>query len=94
MLADEAGLRRMGENGRRAVEEKWNWGRMEERLFAVYDELDVLTGQRAARMARARGQHQVGWNKGIRGENRETEGARSEMSSPNAGPPEMLGIGR
>jgi hypothetical protein len=49
MLADETGLKRMGENGRRAVEEKWNWSKMEERLFEVYDELDVLSRPRDAR---------------------------------------------
>ncbi len=29
----------MGENGRRAVEETYNWGNMEKRLFKVYEEL-------------------------------------------------------
>ena len=53
MLTNEAGLRRMGENGQRAVEEKWNWSRMEERLFEVYDELDALSGRRGARTDRA-----------------------------------------
>ncbi|MBN2466221.1 glycosyltransferase family 4 protein, partial [candidate division WOR-3 bacterium] len=46
MLSDEDGLRRMGDNGRRAVQEKWNWGRMEERLLAAYDELEVRVRQR------------------------------------------------
>jgi glycosyltransferase involved in cell wall biosynthesis len=40
MLASEDALRRMGENGRKAVREKWNWGRMEERLLQAYGELD------------------------------------------------------
>jgi len=29
----------MGENGRRAVEETYNWENMEKRLFEVYEEL-------------------------------------------------------
>lgn len=40
MLASEEVLRQMGENGRKAVREKWNWGRMEERLLQAYSELD------------------------------------------------------
>jgi len=31
--------RQMGENGRRAVEERWNWDKMEETLFGVYESL-------------------------------------------------------
>ncbi|VUT28001.1 MAG: putative glycosyl transferase [Candidatus Syntrophoarchaeum sp. GoM_oil] len=30
---------RMGENGRRVVVEKYNWGKMEERLLKIYEEL-------------------------------------------------------
>ncbi len=41
MLSDKDGLLRMGENGRRAVQEKWNWDKMEARLFEAYDELDA-----------------------------------------------------
>ncbi|UCG42184.1 MAG: glycosyltransferase [candidate division WOR-3 bacterium] len=40
MLSDEEGLRQMGENGRRAVREKWNWGRMEERLLKAYCDIE------------------------------------------------------
>jgi glycosyltransferase involved in cell wall biosynthesis len=53
MLAGRAGLKRMGENGRRAVEEKWNWSRMEERLFVVYDELETLSRRRSTRKVHA-----------------------------------------
>lgn len=42
MLQDEPGLRRMGELGRRAVMEKWNWKCMEERLVKAYGELDSI----------------------------------------------------
>jgi glycosyltransferase involved in cell wall biosynthesis len=94
MLTDEAGLRRMGENGRRAVEEKWNWGKMEERLFEVYGELDALTGRHAARMTRARRRHQVGRSRGTRGEKRENEGAQGELPIPATEPPEEPGTGR
>jgi glycosyltransferase involved in cell wall biosynthesis len=52
MLSDEDGLRRMGENGRRAVQEKWNWDKMEERLFAAYDELEARVRQGRARAGR------------------------------------------
>jgi len=31
--------KRMGENGRRAVEERYNWGKMEEKLLGVYERL-------------------------------------------------------
>ncbi len=31
--------RRIGESGRRAAIEKYNWGRMEERLLGVYKEI-------------------------------------------------------
>jgi glycosyltransferase involved in cell wall biosynthesis len=48
MLADEETLRQMGENGRRAVQEKWNWHKMEERLFEAYDGLDAQVRQRRA----------------------------------------------
>jgi len=54
MLSDKDGLRRMGENGRRAVQEKWNWDKMEARLFEVYDELDAQIRQR--RTGSGRGQ--------------------------------------
>ena len=33
--------KRMGKNGRRAVEERYNWGRMEERLLGLYGKLGV-----------------------------------------------------
>jgi len=33
------GKKRMGENGRRAVEEKYNWERMEEKLLKLYRRL-------------------------------------------------------
>jgi glycosyltransferase involved in cell wall biosynthesis len=42
MLGDVVALRRMGENGRKAVREKWNWSKMEDRLLAVYDELSAV----------------------------------------------------
>ena len=32
--------KRMGENGRRAVKEKYNWGKMEERLLNFYDVIE------------------------------------------------------
>ena len=32
---------RMGENGRKAVEEKYNWEKMEERLFELYEGLEI-----------------------------------------------------
>jgi glycosyltransferase involved in cell wall biosynthesis len=54
MLSDVDGLRRMGENGRRAVLEKWNWGKMEARLFEAYDELDAQIGQRRTGSDRGR----------------------------------------
>ena len=31
--------RRMGENGRRAVEEEFNWGTQEKKLLALYEEI-------------------------------------------------------
>ena len=31
--------RRMGENGRRAVEEEFNWGTKEKKLLALYEEI-------------------------------------------------------
>ena len=34
---DEA--KRMGENGRRAVEERYNWDKMEEKLLKLYEGL-------------------------------------------------------
>jgi glycosyltransferase involved in cell wall biosynthesis len=66
MLADEAGLRRMGENGRRAVEEEWNWSKMEERLFEVYNELDALSRRRGARTIRAQAGRQCSAQAGER----------------------------
>lgn len=33
--------KRMGENGRKAVEEKYNWERMEKRLFELYEGLEL-----------------------------------------------------
>jgi glycosyltransferase involved in cell wall biosynthesis len=40
MLIDNPELRqKLGQNGRKAVEEKYNWGVMEKRLLRVYDEL-------------------------------------------------------
>jgi glycosyltransferase involved in cell wall biosynthesis len=47
MLSDEETLRQMGENGRRAVRERWNWGKMEERLLEAYEELDAQLQRRA-----------------------------------------------
>ena len=46
MLSDKDDPRRMGENGRRAAREKWNWDKMEERLLAAYGELDAQIRQR------------------------------------------------
>ncbi|NLA38665.1 MAG: glycosyltransferase family 4 protein [Methanomicrobiales archaeon] len=37
--------RRMGESGRRAVLERYNWGEMEERLLAVYREIEEQGGK-------------------------------------------------
>ena len=54
MLANEAELARMSKNGLRAVRERWNWGRMEERLFEAYDGLDAQIRQR--RTGSGRGQ--------------------------------------
>lgn len=39
LLADSDRCRRMGENGLRAVCERWNWGRMEAVLFDIYGSL-------------------------------------------------------
>ena len=39
LLADPERCRRMGENGLRAVGERWNWDKMEEVLFSIYDSL-------------------------------------------------------
>ncbi len=39
LLRDPTGRRRMGDNGARAVRERWNWGRMEDVLFGVYESL-------------------------------------------------------
>lgn len=33
--------RTMGQNGRRAFEEKYNWGKMEQKLFEIYDKLMI-----------------------------------------------------
>ncbi len=52
MLSDEDGLRCMGENGRRAVQEKWNWDKMEVELFKAYDELDAQMRRRRKRAGR------------------------------------------
>lgn len=52
MLSDKDGLRRMGENGRRAVQEKWNWDKMEAQLFKAYDELDAQMRRRRKRTGR------------------------------------------
>jgi glycosyltransferase involved in cell wall biosynthesis len=54
MLSDDGTLRRMGENGRVAVREKWNWDRMEARLLEAYDELDVQIRQHSTRPDRGR----------------------------------------
>jgi glycosyltransferase involved in cell wall biosynthesis len=54
MLSDEETLRQMGENGRRAVQEKWNWDKMEARLFEAYDELDAQIRQRRTGLGRGR----------------------------------------
>jgi hypothetical protein len=34
------------------VQEKWNWDKMEERLFAAYDELEARVRQGRARAGR------------------------------------------
>ena len=39
LLKDPEKEKKMGENGRRAVEEKYNWENMEKRLFGLYEEL-------------------------------------------------------
>jgi len=39
LVADPDRCRRMGENGRRAVEERWNWSQMETKLFKIYESL-------------------------------------------------------
>jgi glycosyltransferase involved in cell wall biosynthesis len=39
LIAHPDKARRMGENGRRAVEEKYNWERESEKLLALYDKL-------------------------------------------------------
>ncbi|HII03046.1 TPA: glycosyltransferase family 4 protein [Methanosarcinaceae archaeon] len=39
LLKDPQKEKKMGENGRRAVEEKYNWENMEKRLFGLYEEL-------------------------------------------------------
>jgi glycosyltransferase involved in cell wall biosynthesis len=39
LLADPGRRLHMGENGRRAVEERWNWDKMEEMLFGIYESL-------------------------------------------------------
>jgi hypothetical protein len=36
-VGDPEMARRMGENGRRAVLERYNWGVEEQKLFAFYD---------------------------------------------------------
>jgi len=36
--------RRMGENGRRAVEEKYNWEKEAQKLLALYEQLLVNPG--------------------------------------------------
>ncbi len=41
LLADPARRRTLGENGRRAVRERWNWGAMEAELFALYESLEM-----------------------------------------------------
>jgi glycosyltransferase involved in cell wall biosynthesis len=40
MLRDDPKLRkRLGENGRKAYLEKYNWDIMEQKLYKIYDEL-------------------------------------------------------
>jgi len=45
LLADPDRRRRMGENGRRAVRDRWNWEVMESVLFEVYAGLDPDGGK-------------------------------------------------
>jgi glycosyltransferase involved in cell wall biosynthesis len=44
LLADPERAQEMGVNGRRAVRDRWNWERMEEILFSVYDSLSRCPG--------------------------------------------------
>jgi glycosyltransferase involved in cell wall biosynthesis len=39
LLANPQGRRQMGGNGLRAVRERWNWDKMEEMLFGIYESL-------------------------------------------------------
>ncbi|RJO60420.1 glycosyltransferase [candidate division WS5 bacterium] len=39
ILEDESGWKRMSEAGKAATQNWWNWGKMEEKLFFVYNEL-------------------------------------------------------
>ena len=41
LLADKESLCLMGQNGNRAVQERWNWSNMEKVLFQVYETLGV-----------------------------------------------------
>lgn len=46
LLPDSERRRRMGENGLRAVRELWNWEKMEETLFGIYDALESGSNKR------------------------------------------------
>lgn len=46
LTADAEGRARMGEAGRRAVQQHWNWQRMEQRLLAAYVRLEAPRGRR------------------------------------------------
>jgi glycosyltransferase involved in cell wall biosynthesis len=39
MLQDEPGWKKMSEAGKKAIRDLWNWGRMEEKLFSVYEKI-------------------------------------------------------
>ena len=39
LINDPQRMRQMGQNGRKAVERWWNWGKMEERLWEIYRQL-------------------------------------------------------
>jgi len=39
MLNDQSEWQRMSDAGKVAVQDKWNWDKMEDKLYAVYEEL-------------------------------------------------------
>jgi glycosyltransferase involved in cell wall biosynthesis len=41
LLADPSLCKEMGDNGLKAVREEYNWGKMEERLFKIYERLSL-----------------------------------------------------